>query len=351
MVMVKAFDEAKAQQRKIEPDAKRGPGTILNTPFFGVQGAPNMYELPLACLSQGGPGRSSTAHFHVVDQFQFVVDGKGTLGRHQLTPYGVHFSRAYTPYGPLATDPEVGLTYFVLRAHHDTGAQRLPEEREQLMRNPHRRPLQMTRQVMFPALPTEGTAPGVKLDEIPGMKDDAGLAAYALSMQPDTKTQAPDPRGEGQYIVAVQGSFWHDDKEYKAWALVFTGPKEGPFRIHAGAQGLQALIVNFPQVNAPAAAARPAAGTGGTAGLKETLNKGAKPPCISPTSREARFAKALNQSFLKTWQCALCLFVYDEARGLPEEGIAPGTRWQDVPDNWSCPDCSASKSDFQMTAV
>ena len=33
---------------------------------------------------------------------------------------------------------------------------------------------------------------------------------------------------------------------------------------------------------------------------------------------------------------------------MPGEGIAPGTRWQDVPETWGCPDCSASKGDFQM---
>ena len=36
---------------------------------------------------------------------------------------------------------------------------------------------------------------------------------------------------------------------------------------------------------------------------------------------------------------------------MPEEGIPAGTRWQDVPDAWSCPDCSSSKSDFQMVEV
>ena len=39
-----------------------------------------------------------------------------------------------------------------------------------------------------------------------------------------------------------------------------------------------------------------------------------------------------------------------EATGWPEEGFAPGTRWEQIPDDWSCPDCSASKSDFQLMA-
>jgi rubredoxin len=51
---------------------------------------------------------------------------------------------------------------------------------------------------------------------------------------------------------------------------------------------------------------------------------------------------------MKRWQCVLCGFVYDEALGMPEEGIAPGTRWEDVPQDWSCPDCAATKADFSM---
>jgi len=53
-------------------------------------------------------------------------------------------------------------------------------------------------------------------------------------------------------------------------------------------------------------------------------------------------------SDLKTWICLICGHVYDEARGDPDHGIAPGTRWSDVPADWSCPDCGASKDDFEM---
>ena len=40
-----------------------------------------------------------------------------------------------------------------------------------------------------------------------------------------------------------------------------------------------------------------------------------------------------------------------EAQGLPEEGIEPGTAWADVPEDWTCPDCGAGKSDFVMIEV
>lgn len=54
---------------------------------------------------------------------------------------------------------------------------------------------------------------------------------------------------------------------------------------------------------------------------------------------------------MRRWYCMVCGFIYDEALGLPEAGIAPGTRWEDVPETWICPDCGASKSDFEMVEI
>lgn len=53
----------------------------------------------------------------------------------------------------------------------------------------------------------------------------------------------------------------------------------------------------------------------------------------------------------KSWMCIVCGFVYHEAEGRPEEGIPPGTRWEDVPDTWICPDCGATKDDFEMVEM
>ncbi|MYR84701.1 rubredoxin, partial [Streptomyces sp. SID685] len=45
----------------------------------------------------------------------------------------------------------------------------------------------------------------------------------------------------------------------------------------------------------------------------------------------------------RAWMCLLCGWVYYETLGLPEEGIPPGTPWEDIPDDWECPACGASK--------
>ena len=54
---------------------------------------------------------------------------------------------------------------------------------------------------------------------------------------------------------------------------------------------------------------------------------------------------------MRTYVCSVCGYVYDEAKGIPEAGIAPGTKWEELPDNWVCPLCGASKSAFREQAA
>ncbi len=54
---------------------------------------------------------------------------------------------------------------------------------------------------------------------------------------------------------------------------------------------------------------------------------------------------------LKRFICLGCGFMYDEALGLPEHDIAPGTRWADIPENWACPDCLTPKHRFEMVEI
>jgi len=53
----------------------------------------------------------------------------------------------------------------------------------------------------------------------------------------------------------------------------------------------------------------------------------------------------------KTYMCVICGYIYDEEQGDEEHGIAPGTKWEDVPMNWTCPECDAKKDDFEMVEV
>src|SRR5690606_26027426 len=77
-------------------------------------------------------------------------------------------------------------------------------------------------------------------------------------------------------------------------------------------------------------------------------------PCAGwlGTKRMTRKRGAFHQEAnMKKWQCVVCGLIYDEALGWPDDGIAPGTRWEDVPEDWLCPDCGVGKSEFEMIEI
>jgi rubredoxin len=302
---VVAFEDVKTTriQRDL-PDGKLGWRTNF------MISPPGSLE-PQAFLAEGSEGRVIRPHFHDVDQFQIFVSGGGSVGRHAIAPFQVHFARKHTPYGPI-TGNEKGFGFLTLRAQHDPGAQYLPDYREKLEKLESRQPWQLTRSVRFPE-----TADAIAVQAIEDIEDERGLAAHALRMKPHAEGIAPDPsESNGQYIVVLGGSLMHQGREHKATTIIFVKPKEGPFKLVSGPEGLEAVTLHFPRPDQPGLAAPSA-----------------------PAAVDGDY---------KVWSCVLCSFIYDEAAGIPEEGIAPGTRWKDVPDSWGCPDCSAKKADFEM---
>jgi rubredoxin len=50
---------------------------------------------------------------------------------------------------------------------------------------------------------------------------------------------------------------------------------------------------------------------------------------------------------MQKWQCTVCGYVYDPEQGDPDNGINPGTPFEDLPEDWVCPVCGASKDQFE----
>ncbi|MBN1363303.1 MAG: rubredoxin [Syntrophaceae bacterium] len=73
--------------------------------------------------------------------------------------------------------------------------------------------------------------------------------------------------------------------------------------------------------------------------------KGGKSPKTAPTYSKEEPAAVKNAAFRYT--CSVCGYVYDEALGDPDNGIAPGTKFDDLPDSWTCPVCGADKAKFE----
>lgn len=302
MVAMLAWDEL--SEKRIHKEVSGG--SRWNTYFFQPEKGT---RLPQAFLVENTPHRVLRTHYHDVDQFQVIVQGDGTLGRHAVRPYSVHFARAHTPYGPITAGAS-GIAWLTIRARRDAeDAQFLPEKRAQLERAGGRKPWQISRDAPFDA-----SADPVRLQPVPDIADERGLAAYALRMKPDAKTLAPDPAATGgQYLIVLRGSLVREESEQRAITIGYVAPNEGRIALQAGKEGLDALVLRFPRHDAPIESAQAASKVG-----------------------------------FRTWRCLLCSFVYDEAQGLAEEGIAPGTRWEDVPDTWSCGDCGATKADFEL---
>ncbi len=81
---------------------------------------------------------------------------------------------------------------------------------------------------------------------------------------------------------------------------------------------------------------------------------------VSTSPSDESLTTAINETSVVTqaatiiyrqWECVVCGIVYDEAKGWPDDGIAPGTSWADVPADWLCPDCGVGKADFEMLEV
>ncbi len=310
MPQIASIEDVKARRTERQVPT----GIAWRTNFIGPD--ENDAAAAQAFLVEGTAGRVIEPHFHDHDQYQVVVSGGGVLGKHELQVNGVHFARRHTPYGPIVFG-EQQMGFLTLRAHRDAGAQYLddPEKRTKLTALENRKPWQASEVPVFKTVTT-----GAALHAFNTIRDEAGLASYALSVAPHATTLAPDPAdSDGQYLIIVRGSLLYAGKEYQALSVAFVRPQEGPLALVAGAQGLDVLALHFPRdTPRPAVAvAQVARGAPGT----------------------------------RVWQCTLCAFVYDEAKGLPDEGIAPGTPWEDVPESWHCPDCSTSKSDFQMALM
>jgi flavin reductase (DIM6/NTAB) family NADH-FMN oxidoreductase RutF/rubredoxin len=75
--------------------------------------------------------------------------------------------------------------------------------------------------------------------------------------------------------------------------------------------------------------------------------KGGKSPKTAPTyvKDEASAASHASASYV----CTVCGYVYDEVKGDPDNGIAPGTKFEDLPQTWTCPVCGADKSKFEKS--
>lgn len=198
---------------------------------------------PMAFLVEQPADSVVQVHFHEANQFQVVVAGGGRLGTHALRPIAVHYSNAFSSYGPIAAGEE-GLHYLTLRNGYDRGARYLPAAREEL-RHVRRR---FREAVAEPPSPDGAIVEAAMVEALLPEAPD-GLGAWQHRLPPGAALEGPDPaRGDGQFWIVTGGEMrTPDDAVLPALSCAFVGPDEPHFAVTAGRAGLELVVVQYPR--------------------------------------------------------------------------------------------------------
>jgi len=195
---------------------------------------------PQAFLVEQDPGTLIEPHFHLQDEFQVMVGGSGSLGRHAVQPVSVHYAGAHTGYGPITAGSD-GLDYFTLRARMDTGAQFLPGARDKMQRVPKRHllsPLVHPSELSHLARPELVTLIEPQAD---------GIAAWMQRLPAGGSAAAPVHPGGGRFLLVIGGVLELNGERLPRLSTAFVSAEESMPPLRAGSEGLEVLLLQFPR--------------------------------------------------------------------------------------------------------
>lgn len=237
---------------------RKRTGNGWNTPFIGknrntigpdeARPAPNTIY-PMAFLVEKDAGAVVKPHFHVADQYQVVVQGGGSLGKHAIGTVAVHYTDAYSAYGPIIANDH-GVSWFTLRNTWDSGALYMPE---------HRAELREARAKIAHREATCGPLPPLSVAELASLSEvkteavieetEDGLGTWRYTVPAGGSVTGPAPAtGGGQYWLVSAGSAAVPGGELlPPQSLVFVGPDEAASTMVAGPGGADLICMQFPK--------------------------------------------------------------------------------------------------------
>ena len=250
MVLTVSAEQGFANTRRVKlPNG----GEFVRSVFIGTQDKPANPDphQPQFYTVEQMPDTVIDPHYHAVEQWQVIVSGDGTLGRHVAEPVAVHYVDRYTGYGPITAGKQ-GLTYYTVRAMSDPGAQFLdkPQAKEKLKQAPRskKRYLYVDAEAVRASTRDElQRRSHVDTDPVIPIYDD-GLAAWVVRMGPDSEALAPDAaQSGGQGLLVIAGNLIHEKNALPEMSCMFVAASSTPMRLKAGSTGAEILVLQFPR--------------------------------------------------------------------------------------------------------
>jgi hypothetical protein len=209
--------------------------------FFGQADA--LVEGPQAYMNELDPDVELAAHFHQVDQFQVFFGTPGArFLRHSIAPAMVHYTDAYTTYGPFRSGPDDRLLYATLRAEHSNYGGVMPGARKELRYRGTRNISRDLENWTVDVAPVDGA---VHREVLRGEED--GLACVLTLAAAGTEFSVERSRpSAGRYYCVLDGAVLSGGTAYPGLTLGWVDGSEEASTLVAGPEGCSLLTLDFP---------------------------------------------------------------------------------------------------------
>jgi hypothetical protein len=204
---------------------------------------------PMAFLVEKEAAAVVHPHFHQADQYQVVVQGSGRLGTHDIASVAVHYTDAYSAYGPIIAADE-GVSWFTLRNAWDSGARYMPAQR-QLLREARTR--YQHREATCGPLPPLSDSDLAALATSAGVAVIAetadGLGTWRYTVPPNGSIIGPAPSaGGGQFwLVSAGSALVAGGQLLPVQSCIFVAPEDPAATLGAGPGGADLICMQFPK--------------------------------------------------------------------------------------------------------
>ncbi|GMV56403.1 MAG: hypothetical protein AMXMBFR6_22080 [Betaproteobacteria bacterium] len=246
---ISSIDVQNVRKKIVLPDKREhwqtdymGPEASSNE-NGGLDDTPIVNRSPQAALIEKPPGSIVPPHFHCVNQFQVVVDGTGAIGRHAIRSGSVHYSGAYTGYGPIIAGKS-GISYFTLRAQFDFGAYYLPASKAKLKNVEREFVVTDDIDLLDPNLPSLNHEATLTTLIEPRA---SGLAGYLARIGGGMTLRIPRSEAAGgQYWVVMTGGLSLNNRDHPRLSCVYVSADDETPLMEAGPLGANVIVVQFP---------------------------------------------------------------------------------------------------------